>query len=68
MYVGAGVTDDHHCAPEGVSGNTCGSTTQLYDEEWFHTFYDDTHWEEARLYSDQEVSSTPCIIVDNILD
>jgi len=52
---GAGVTDDHHCAPEGVCGDTCESSTLLYEEEWLHTYYDDTHWEEARLYSDQEV-------------
>ena len=49
------MTEDHHCSPEGVVGDACQSETVSYDQEWMHTFYDDSHWEEAVLFSDEEV-------------
>ena len=52
---GAGMTEEHHCAPEGVFGDFCRTETVPYDEEWFHTFYDDEDWEEAVLFTEEEV-------------
>ena len=49
------MTEDHHCSPEGVVGDACQTQTVQNDEEWMHTFYDDSHWEEAVLFPEEEV-------------
>ena len=49
------MTEDHHCSPEGVVGDACQTETVLYDEDWMHTFFDDYHWEEAVLFTEEEV-------------
>jgi hypothetical protein len=52
---GGGVTEDHHCSPEGVVGDACQTQTVPYDQDWMHTFYDDYHCQEAVLFSEEEV-------------
>ena len=39
----------------GVVGDACQTLTVPYDEVRMHTFYDDAHWEEAVLFSEEEV-------------
>ena len=61
------MTEDHHCSPEGVVGDACQTQTVPYDELWMHTFYDDYHWEEAVLFTEEEVGQNGKSVYDKDL-